>query len=324
MKQEKESLELRTISREELTKVLSEHLKWINNPQKGAKANLERLDFRGHDLRKVNLSYANLSYSNFSGLDLDDIDLSYAELIGANFSNSNMKGSNLTCADLTEANLRMAYLSKANLESAHLNKADLSFAKLISARLSEVDLTQADITHAYLDNANLWYANLRDARLNDSRLVEANLANSNLKGADLTSADIRFANLRSAELRDAILDNIEYNEATAFFALQCPERGSFTAYKKANGYVVELLIPEDARRSSATTRKCRADKAMVVGIYLKNRSLSNLNYIPSNYDQNFVYNVGKPISVDDFDENRWNECSTGIHFFMTFDEAKNY
>jgi hypothetical protein len=46
--------------------------------------------------------------------------------------------------------------------------------------------------------------------------------------------------------------------------------------------------------------------------------------IESNWDNNFIYKVGKTIEVKNFDENRWNECSAGIHFFMTFDEAKNY
>ena len=41
-------------------------------------------------------------------------------------------------------------------------------------------------------------------------------------------------------------------------------------------------------------------------------------------DPNFVYRGGESVRVDDFDEERWNECSTGIHFFITRDEAVNY
>lgn len=37
-----------------------------------------------------------------------------------------------------------------------------------------------------------------------------------------------------------------------------------------------------------------------------------------------MYEVGKTVSVDDFDENRWHECSTGIHFFITREEAVRY
>lgn len=36
------------------------------------------------------------------------------------------------------------------------------------------------------------------------------------------------------------------------------------------------------------------------------------------------YHVGEIVRVDNFDDNRWRECSTGIHFFMTRDEAVRY
>ena len=44
----------------------------------------------------------------------------------------------------------------------------------------------------------------------------------------------------------------------------------------------------------------------------------------SDYDNNFVYRVGTVIKVDDFCDNRWQECAPGIHFFITRKEAVNY
>ena len=41
----------------------------------------------------------------------------------------------------------------------------------------------------------------------------------------------------------------------------------------------------------------------------------------SDRDENFHYIPGTVVSVSDFDENRWNECSTGIHFYITREEA---
>ena len=38
----------------------------------------------------------------------------------------------------------------------------------------------------------------------------------------------------------------------------------------------------------------------------------------------FTYEVGKTYEVKDFDDNRWDECSDGIHFFITRDEAIRY
>ena len=46
--------------------------------------------------------------------------------------------------------------------------------------------------------------------------------------------------------------------------------------------------------------------------------------VKSYYDPNFVYATGETVEVTDFDDNRWNECSTGIHHFMTRAEAVIY
>ena len=42
------------------------------------------------------------------------------------------------------------------------------------------------------------------------------------------------------------------------------------------------------------------------------------------YDKKFKYPVGDEIDIIDFDENYNVECSTGIHFFLTRDEAEKF
>jgi hypothetical protein len=46
--------------------------------------------------------------------------------------------------------------------------------------------------------------------------------------------------------------------------------------------------------------------------------------ICSDYDNNFIYKVGEIVEEPNFDENRWEECAPGIHFFITRQEAVNY
>lgn len=70
--------------------------------------------------------------------------------------------------------------------------------------------------------------------------------------------------------------------------------------------------------------KCRCSKAKVLSITEPDGSDSGITEICSDRDENFIYKVGETVSVSDFDENRWNECSTGIHFFITRDEAVRY
>ena len=189
------------------------------------------------------------------------------------------------------------------------------------ANLSRADLSGADLSGADLSRADLRWADLSGADLRGANLSRADLSGANLRGANLRGADLRGANLRGADLRGANnIDKIFWDIQTAFYPLQCPEKGEYTAFKKANGLIVELRIPADAKRSSATSRKCRASKAVVVNITDYNGNTAG-NETVSNHDRNFIYKVGETVEVSNFDENRWNECAPGIHHYMTFAEA---
>lgn len=162
-------------------------------------------------------------------------------------------------------------------------------------------INEPDGVKASLDFKDLRWANLREA---------------NLCGANLCRTDIRRANFYEADLREA--KNIP------FIPMACPEIGSYIAFKKAEDFIVVLEIPEDALRSSATTRKCRASKAKVLRIENPDGSISDTQKVRSYYDSTFVYKVGETVKVGYFDRNRWYECSTGIHHFMSRQEAVEY
>ena len=189
---------------------------------------------------------------------------------------------------------------------------------------SKADLRGADLHGADLRGADLYGANLYGADLHGADLYGANLYGADLHGADLHGADLRGANLYGANLYGADLYGADYDERTGAFALQCPEKGAFIGYKKAGRYIVEIQVCEDAKRSSATTRKCRCSKAKVLSITNMDGTKADIEKVASDYSSDFIYKVGETVEVPDFDEDRWNECSTGIHFFITRDEAVRY
>jgi hypothetical protein len=246
------------------------------------------------------------------------------DFYGANLRSADLRSANLRSANLRSADLRSADLSGANLSGADLRSADLSGANLRSANLRSADLRSADLRSANLRSADLRSADLRSANLRSANLRSANLRSADLRSADLRSADLRSADLSGADLRSADLLNVRYDECTGFFALVCPEEGSFIGYKKANGHIVKLRITEDALRSSATSRKCRCSKAEVLSITTLDGKDDGLTSIPSNYDSNFIYRVGTTVEVEDFETDRWDECAAGIHFFITRQEAVQY
>ena len=237
--------------------------------------------------------------------DGEKADLCWADLRLADLSRTNLHGADLTGANLRAANLRWADLSEARLCDAELCGANLYMTNLIKADLNGADLR---FTHIYGTDLN-------DACLSFADLSRTNLHRANLIGADLRCANLHDANLYMANLTDA--KNID-------FPISCPEKGSFIGFKKANGLIIELEIPSDALRSSATTRKWRCSKAKVISITNLDGSPSGVTSIPSSWDGNFIYSIGDIVEVADFDTNRWNECAPGIHFFITRQEAVNY
>lgn len=165
---------------------------------------------------------------------------------------------------------------------------------------------------------------LQGANFKDSCLRYCDFRGTNLQDANLKGADIRGSNFYMASLSGANTENVLYNYKTLFFALQCPKEGSFIGYKRASDMIVKLLITEDAKRSSATGRKCRCSKAKVLSITTLTDEDVGVTSVRSSFNPDFIYSIGQEVSVSDFDEDRWNECSSGIHFFMDRNEAVMY
>ena len=206
------------------------------------------------------------------------------------------------------ADLRRADLRRADMGASDLKGADMRGVDMREANLHGVDLSGVDMREANLKWANLKWANLSGADLRWADLREADMSGVDLRKANLSGADLRKANLSGAK-------NIPYIPMT------CPDEGLFIGWKKCkDNRIVKLEIPEDARRSSATGRKCRCDKARVLLIESIDRSLL-FDSAESQFDSAFVYRVGEMVSVFGFCEDRFEECAPGIHFFINRQEA---
>lgn len=233
---------------------------------------------------------------------------------------ADLSDASLSCTDLHNADLR-----GANLRGADLSYANLSHANLIYANLSHANLSHADLSHANLSGANLWSANLRSVDLSYANLSDANLNREDLNGADLLGVNLSGADLSYADLSGA--NHVKLSIAKISIL---PDEGDIIGWKKAIALdgariIVKLLIPADAQRSNATGRKCRASKARVLDLQDKQgNSLPPDTTAYSSYDSDFTYKKGETVHVEDFDTNRWNECATGIHFFITRIEAVEY
>ena len=124
------------------------------------------------------------------------------------------------------------------------------------------------------------------------------------------------ANLSGAYLHGAKNISDKLNAETSIV----PETGGFQGWKKCqNNVIVRLRIPASAKRSSATGRKCRAERVLVLEVFGDEIGTSQYEYAPK-----IVYKKGETVTCDAWNPDRWVECSGGIHFFLTRYEAENY
>ena len=162
---------------------------------------------------------------------------------------------------------------------------------------------------------------LLEAIERDVDLRDANLRSANLSGANLRSADIRDADLCNTILCNA---NLCYAKNIPFIPTYLPE-GEFIGWKKlSNGIIAKLKILSDSKRSRATGDKCRCDKALLLEFQNIDGTPSDEKEYTSNVYAECTYKVGEIVYADSWDDNRWNECSHGIHFFIDRQSAVDY
>jgi uncharacterized protein YjbI with pentapeptide repeats len=186
---------------------------------------------------------------------------------------------------------------------------------LSGANLSGANLRGASLYGANLSGANLRGANLRGADLYGANLSGANLSGADLSGANLSGADLRGADLSGANLSGADLSGADLYGAKGLESFTIAAEGVLIGYKKlANGNIAKLRIPLAAARVNAYgSRKCRAAYVTVIsgtGV--------------SKHDGVTKYAPKLKVVADKFDPDPSVECSGGIHFFITEQEAKDY
>ena len=212
--------------------------------------------------------------------------------------------------DLSNLDLREICFQNIDLSGVNFSHSNLSCATFIRCKLDSVDLSHTDLS----------FCSVKGTILTNIDLTEANIFRSHFDIPDSTFT----SNFTS---------NIKYHTV-------CPETGSFIGYKIArlcsakhpffdlkNSCLVKLEIPEDAKRLSSYfgyRKKCRCDKAKVLEITSVSDPTVHYDIAYSEYSPNFEYKVGEMVSEDDFDDNKEIECSFGIHFFMTKEDALDY
>ncbi len=135
---------------------------------------------------------------------------------------------------------------------------------------------------------------------------------------------VLFEGDAGAYLADAYLAGAK-NASLAIARTRILPEGDVIGWKKCQqGLIVKLLIPEDAKRSHAFGRKCRAEYAKVLAVYDGKKEVSAGVWATSKHDNATKYLKGETVKCDKWETDWLQECAGGIHFFITREEAEDY
>lgn len=219
---------------------------------------------------------------------------------------------------------------------------DLSALDFSIMRFPQAVFYDADLTHSFLHYTNLKrvkfirctlrftsfrYAELEGALFEKSVLEHTKFDSANLNGSyfknsckKLDKVSLLGANISGANVQDVDLSTVMVDNKTIGYWPVMPE-GDIIAWKWASPCLIKLLVPSDAKRSSATSRKCRVSHAKVLSIYnYRQNEYVEVIHHESSYGP-ITYVVDEFVYPDGWNENRWAECSKGIHCFLTRGEA---
>ena len=246
------------------------------------------------DLSDINLDYLNLGFVVFTRVKFPD-----------SIRFSNMYGVKFDHCDLSHCCIDYCNFGSVSFNCCTLYNSRWRYTNMLNWRADYSYLCELELTGCVCSMVKWWCSQI------------------SLDSYSITSGS-----------NDISADIIKMCDPAVHVNQQCPTHGRFIGWKKVlaadpdtHEYrvvcICKLEIPASARRSSSLGSKCRADKAKVLEI----RSISDgckFKAAASQWDPSFIYRVGEYVSVDNFDENRYNECAPGIHFFIDKQAALDY
>lgn len=352
------------INNKKLSTIIKSHQAWLNDVDKAKPADfsgmtLENIDFSGVNLKYANFTNTTIYHCSFDRAILDNADFDNANITncwfekGTSLIDAGFVGSTISYSSFDHANIEEANFYRSNLEDINFSdsKADravfkeatIRYCKFEASSMQVVSFECAKIYVCTFKLAYLFYALFKDCIFADNNFTDAILYNATINHITFEGPcsfyDAVLKNCHISRLNAEFMENANFetadicgNTINADKFMVCPEDGSFTGWKrvvtaKEEPLIVKLEIPANAQRSSANGRKCRASEAKVIAIYDMNtgKAYPKNRYAYSIYRPGFKYKVGETVACEkEFDTNRWNECASGIHFFMTRREAENY
>lgn len=260
---------------------------------------------------------------------------------------SGYKLRNLVLRNVTFKNVEFhcTLISSWNVEDVAFRECTACRTVIEKSSFTNCEFSRDNFVDSLIRDSEFYDCNIMSLNAPRVAFEEVSITNSTVSTANFLRSNFLNCSIKRTEFVSCCFLRVEFyntnveeisTSTNIGLSLACPEVGSFIGYKKILVYrndkeiptieraIAKLLIPEDAKRSSATSNKCRCNKAKVLEFldFDGNKFPANIGY--SSYDPFFEYEVNRMVSVNDFNEDRWRECATGIHFFTSFRDAVKY
>jgi hypothetical protein len=240
-----------------------------------------------------------------------------------------LQGNGGECADFSDCTIENILFNGVFLNEATFAGAVIKNCEFVDVRMHSTAIHTAIVDTVHFRNSDLSYANFHDTYFTKTTFDSCRICKTVFSDAYFHSCNF------SDTVGEPILTDAGVDSSTIpFVPSVCPTDGAFIGWKKSkNGSIIKLLVPEDAKRCSGTSRKCRCDRAIVLEFQeLDGTPITDIPRLASWYEPSFIYEVGKEIRSYDamrsdeygFDEDRFRTCSSGIHFFIDRQEAVNF
>ena len=200
--------------------------------------------------------------------------------------------------------------------------------KFIYSSFLHVSAIKCEFLNCYGVDVNFRYTALDESvisntTINSSKMFATSFADASIKDSDFSCCRFNYCNFNRSDIENTVICTESH----------VPDTGSFIGWKKAvicgddptcdKRCIIKLCIPDDAQRSNASGSKCRASAAYVEDI--QDIDGNSIDVVAcSVYDNGFKYEKGKTVTEKHFDDNPYEECAPGIHFFLNRDSAVNY
>ena len=204
-----------------------------------------------------------------------------------------------------------------SIRGVNFNKADLAFSDFENTEFYGCNFSECNLTRVNLTNTRIDSCDMTNAVLCGANLSRAHIVSSNLSGADFKRADAFNASFVSCNM-----ENISIDYETKFMA-PAPE-GDLIGWGKKGVYIVKMRIPSKAKRSWATSYKLRAEFVETLEIWDGDDQVYAISHRAKDMTPLVRYAVGTLTWADQWDPNRWLECSHGIHFFLSREQAETW